>query len=217
MSMTTRTIYRVAGGIIALSVLGSFLAYGKTPDMIASHWGTSGEPDGFMPKFPGLFVLPVMTVVLFFFFLLIPKIDPLKKNIESFRLAYDEFVLVFVLFMVYLHTAMLAWNIGYAFDMGVVVTIGLSFLFIYAGRLLRRSKRNWFIGIRTPWTLSSDRVWEKTHTLGATLFEVGGVLMITAAIFFRGALFPIILAVTIGSSLVSVVYSYVLYRREGHR
>jgi uncharacterized membrane protein len=90
----------------------------------------------------------------------------------------------------------------------------LGVLFIFVGYMLRKAKRNFFIGIRTPWTLSSDRVWDETHRIGAILFTLSGILALLGSFFGGSTAFVMLMVPLLGSTLFLVIYSYVLYRRE---
>ncbi|MCD6528067.1 SdpI family protein [bacterium] len=103
--------------------------------------------------------------------MIIPKIDPLKKNLEKFRNYFERFFILLFLFLFYLYLLTIFWNLGLRFYIGQAMIPALAILFYYCGVLLEKAKRNWFIGIRTPWTLSSDEVWDKTHQLGGRLFN----------------------------------------------
>jgi uncharacterized membrane protein len=117
--------------------------------------------------------------------------------------------------MLYMHGLTLAWSLGYhGFKMSMAMLPFMGLLFIFIGFLLRKAKRNFFIGIRTPWTLSSDKVWDGTHRMGATLFSASGILAIIGSLFGGMVAFWLMFVPLIGSSFFLVVYSYVLYRRE---
>jgi uncharacterized membrane protein len=117
-------------------------------------------------------------------------------------------------FMVYMHTLTMLWNLGYnQFNMGTAMLPAMGLIFVFAGIMMRKAKRNFFIGIRTPWTLSSDHVWDETHRLGSTLFIAAGILALLGA-FFPDYAFWFILIPVLGSTLFLLVYSYVLYQRE---
>ena len=117
--------------------------------------------------------------------------------------------------MIYLYILTLRWNLGYTdFEMSKALLPAMGILFFFIGYMLRKAKRNFFIGIRTPWTLSSDYVWDETHRLGSVLFMVSGALAFIGS-FFGGMLaFWFLFVPLIGSTLFALVYSYVLYRRE---
>jgi len=171
--------------IILLSFIVGICAYQNIQgDIIASHWNSEGNVNGYMSKFWGIFLVPLMSVGLYLLFLLIPRIDPLKKNIQKFRKEYDLFILIFILFLFLVFVLTILTNLGYGFNMVFVIMPAIGLLFFYLGIIMKKLKRNWFIGIRTPWTLSSDIVWDKTHKLGSVLFKIMGV------IFFLGILFP---------------------------
>jgi uncharacterized membrane protein len=118
------------------------------------------------------------------------------------------------LFFGYIWALTIAWNLGYTnFRMSSAMLPAMGLLFLFVGWMLRKAKRNFFIGIRTPWTLSSDRVWEKTHQLGSILFYVSGALALLGSMSGRYA-FWFVMVPVLGSTLFLVVYSYVLYRQE---
>jgi uncharacterized membrane protein len=151
---------------------------------------------------------------MFLLFLVIPSIDPLKANILQFRETFNAFVVVVTGFMVYIYGLTLAQNLGYtSFRMSAAMLPALGLLFIFVGFLIERTKRNFFIGIRTPWTLSSDSVWQETHRVGGQLFKASGILAL-AGVFFPAYSFWFLLVPLICSSLFAVAYSYVLFQRE---
>ena len=199
--------------VITLSFGIGYYFYPQMPHLMASHWGVGGQVNGYVPKFWGLFLLPIMTLALWLLFLLIPKIDPLKSNIAKFRNYFDGFVALIVLFLFYIYCLTLAWNLGWRFDMKQFLAPAFAVLLYSIGSLLGHSKPNWFIGIRTPWTLSSEVVWEKTNRIGAKLFKVAGVLALGALLFpvlsFYFLVLPIIIV-----AVFAIVYSYVIYQKE---
>ena len=203
----------IIAGILVLTFAISILAWPYLPDRMASHWGLSGEVNGYMPKVWGLLLIPFLSGGLTLLFLIIPRIDPLKANIAKFRKVYDGFIIVFLLFLLYIQCLVIFWNLGTRFNFSQLLSPALAVLFYAMGILIGRAKRNWFIGIRTPWTLSSERVWEKTHALGGKLFRIAavvtllGVLLPGLAIFF-------ILAPVLTASVYLVVYSYFEYMQE---
>jgi uncharacterized membrane protein len=168
-----------------------------------------------MTKFWGVFLLPLMTLAISLLFLAVPAIDPLKANIAQFRGAFNVFIVLIVGFMVYIYGLTLAWNLGYDnFRISGAMLPAIGLLFIFIGFMMRQAKRNFFIGIRTPWTLSSDVVWNETHRIGAVLFMISGALAFVGG-FFGGAIaFWLMFVPIIGSTLFLLIYSYVLYQKE---
>ena len=213
--MTTKTTTIIALVLIALAVLVGVVLWNQLPEQMASHWDANDQVNGYISKFWGVFLMPLITLGMLVLFLVLPSIDPLKANIAQFRESFNLFIVLIVAFMLYVHGLTLAWSLGYqGFKMSTAMLPFLGVLFIAIGWMLRKAKRNFFIGIRTPWTLSSDSVWDKTHQLGSVLFMASGALAIVGGFFGGMTAFWLMFVPLIGSSLFLVVYSYVLYRNE---
>ena len=212
--MSTRTTIFVTIFLITFAVAFSLSVYNRLPDQMASHWNTANQVDGYMSRFWGAFLMPVVAVAMLLLFLVIPGIDPLKANIAEFREYFNTFIVLIIVFMIYMHVLTMLWNLGYdQFNMGTAMLPAMGLLFVFAGVMMRKAKRNFFIGIRTPWTLSSDRVWDETHRIGSTLFIISGILALLGAFFADYAVWFILVPV-LASTLFLLVYSYVLYQRE---
>lgn len=211
--MTTRNTTLIVVVLIVLAALAGLLFWNQLPDPMASHWSIDGQVNGTTGKLAGVFLLPALSVGLLLLFLLIPAIDPLKANIAKFRGTYNTFIVLLTVFVVYVHGLQLAWNLGYVFRMNVALLPAVGLLFILLGFLIEKAKRNFFIGIRTPWTLSSDAVWDETHRVGGLLFKLSGLLALLG-VFFPGYSLWFLLVPLIGSALFTVIYSYVLFARE---
>ncbi len=213
--MSTRTTLIISSVLIVAAILAGLLLWNQLPEQMASHWNVNDQVDGYISKFWGVFLMPLVTLGMLVLFLVVPSIDPLKANIAQFREAFNLFIVLIIGFMLYVHSLTLAWSLGYqGFKMSMAMLPFMGILFIAIGFMLRKAKRNFFIGIRTPWTLSSDYVWDETHRLGATLFMASGVLAVIGG-FLGGMLaFWFLFVPLIGSTLFLLVYSYVLYRRE---
>jgi uncharacterized membrane protein len=201
--------------MIAAATLAGLLLWNRLPDPMASHWNVNDQVDGYMPRFWGVFLLPLITLGMFALFLVLPAIDPMKANIAQFREVFNLFIVFIVGFMIYIYGLTLAWSLGYtSFRMSSAMLPAIGLLFILVGFMMRQAKRNFFIGIRTPWTLSSDTVWNETHRLGAILFMISGVLAFIGGFFGGTTAFWMLFVPLIGSTLFLLVYSYVLYQRE---
>ena len=213
--MTTKTTSMIVLGLIVIAAIAGLALWNQLPDQMASHWNANDEVDGTMPRFWGVFLLPLITLGMFVLFIFIPIIDPLKANVAEFRETFNLFIVFFVAFMLYIHALTLAWSLGYNnFKMSAAMLPMIGLLFFFIGYMLKKAKRNFFIGIRTPWTLSSDTVWNKTHKLGSALFMLSGAFAIIGG-FFGGMLaFWLMFVPLMGSTLFLVVYSYILYRNE---
>jgi uncharacterized membrane protein len=196
--------------IIAVSFAMAIYLYPEMPEEMASHWNVKGDVDGYLPKFWGLFLMPFLLAGLFLLFVAIPKIDPLKSNIEKFRRHFDVFIVLIILFLFYIYMLTVFWALGVLFDMIQALVPAFAVLFFYVGVLVENAKRNWFIGIRTPWTLSSESVWNKTHKLGGKLFKIAAVVTLLG-FFFRDFAIWFILIPVFAVAIYLVAYSYFEY------
>jgi uncharacterized membrane protein len=213
--MSTRTTTIIVLVLVAASTLAGLLLWNRLPDQMASHWNVNDQVDGYMPKFWAVFMLPLITLGMFVLFLVIPSIDPMKANIAQFRGAFNVFIVLIIGFMLYLYGLTLAWSLGFtSFRMSGAMLPAIGLLLIFLGFMMRRAKRNFFIGIRTPWTLSSDTVWNETHRIGAVLFMISGALAFMGAFYSGTTAFWMMFAPIITSTVFLLIYSYLLYRRE---
>jgi uncharacterized membrane protein len=213
--MSTRSTLIFSLVLIAAALALSLAVYGRLPDVMASHWNASDQVNGSISRFWGAFLMPLLGVALLCLFMIIPVVDPLKANIAKFRGFFNLFIVMIMVFLLYIHVLTILWNLGlHNFRMSGALLPALGLLFVLVGLMMRRARRNFFIGIRTPWTLSSDRVWDQTHRIGGALFIASGILAVLAAALPGPVAYWLVLAPVICSSVFAVVYSYVLWRRE---
>ncbi len=198
--------------IVASFLLAAYF-YPSMPERMASHWNANGAVDGHMDKFWGVFFVPILTTALFGVFLILPRLDPLRKNYAAFQKYYDWFVVLFVAFMSYVYALTLAWNLGVSFSLNMALVPAFAALFYFVGVLMEHAERNWFVGIRTPWTMSSDRVWNRTHAVGAKLFKACGIISLLGLVF-PDLMFVFVIAPVIAVAVFSVVFSYVEFKKE---
>ena len=199
--------------IILLSFAIGIYLYPQMPESMPSHWNAAGQVNGFLPKFWGLFLLPLMEAGLFLMFLAIPRIDPMKHNIAKFRVHFNRFILLLMGFFLYIYLLTILWAFGFTFQFVYAMVPAFSVLFYYAGVLTENAKQNWFIGIRTPWTLSSDTVWAKTHALGKWTFIGAGAVSVVCAFLGEYALWFMMFSL-MAAAFIPIVYSYILWKRE---
>ncbi|VVB67527.1 Uncharacterised protein [Candidatus Norongarragalina meridionalis] len=198
---------------VALSFVLSAAFYFQLPDVMVTHWDAQGMANGWMSKNMAVLFMPVLTALLVGLFYLIPKIDPLGANIEKFKDVYWGFASFMALFLAYIHGASLAINAGYALNMTYVIIPAMAVLFYYVGYMLERVEPTWFVGIRTPWTLSSEGVWKKTHALGAKMFKAFAVVVMLS-LFAMNYAFYIVIAGALACGFAPVIYSYFEFRKE---
>lgn len=210
--MNTRRAVVLSGLIVALSLVVSVWAYPQVPDQMATHWDAAGQVNGTMSKLWGLFLIPVLSGGLVALFLVLPQIDPRRENYAPFREYYNGFIVVMTAFLALVHGASVAYNLGYDVDITAVTLGSVGLLLIYLGFLLDHAEPNWFVGIRTPWTLSDETVWDDTHHLGARLFKLSGVLALLGLLFNDYALYFLLVPV-LATTVVTLGYSFYRYRQ----
>ncbi len=208
-----KKVYIFCLGIILLSFTLAVFCYSAMPEKMASHWGMNGEVNGYMPKFWGLFLMPLVSLVIFGLFVLIPKIDPLKENIVKFRKYFDWFIVLLEIFLLYVYILTLVWNVGIRFNFSLAIIPAMALFFYYIGILVEKSERNWFVGIRNPWTLSNEIVWKKTHKLGGRLFKVAGLVTFSGILFPEYAFLLFVLPAIVFAIFINF-YSYFIFKKQ---
>jgi len=148
-------------------------------------------------------------------FMLLPKIDPRKKNYEKFRGLYDGFALFMMMFMLGLVALVISESLNPGkFSVEFVIVAACGLLFVFIGNMMPKVKSNFFIGIKTPWALSNTEVWNKTHRLAGYLFFFGGLLTFLIAFFLREyALFITLMVIVAVMAIVPAVMSYVWFEK----
>jgi uncharacterized membrane protein len=212
--MSVRTITIVLIVLVLAQIGCSLLAAPNLPEEVPSHWNAAGEVDGYSSPTMAMFLMPAITLAIGLLLIFLPMIDPLRANVEQFRSLYHWFVAGFLVYFTYIHILTLLAGVGVAFNMTYALIPAFSLLFIGIGFLMDHTQPNWFIGIRTPWTLSSPTVWEKTHKVGAWLFKGAGLLSLAGLFLPTEAAFILMIFPILIASLGSVAYSYFAYRQE---
>ena len=199
----------------AAALAFSLWARPQLPPQVVTHWGVDGQPNGWSSATFAAFLFPGMMLLMSALLAALPSIDPLKKNYAFHGSVYFLLANVVVLFMGLVHVLVLGSALGWPVNMRLALPILIGALFVLIGRLLPRMQPNWFMGIRTPWTLSSERVWRKTHEVGSTCFTLAGVAVMVVGFLAPGAMATkVMLAVIMVAVLWPVVYSYLEWRRE---
>jgi uncharacterized membrane protein len=198
---------------ILLSFAVAIYFYPILPVQLVTHWGANGQVNGYSSKSFGLFFMPVLSIFLFFIFISLPKIDPYKKNFDQFKKYFQNFINIIFAFFFYIYIITIIWNLGISFNIVQALSPGLAILFFYTGVLTSHAKQNWFVGIRTPWTLISEKVWNKTHHVGGNLFKISS-LIILLSLFFPNLTLLFTLIPILGVTIFVFVYSYFEYQKE---
>lgn len=209
--MTRRRADVLSLVFIAIVVAVAAWLYPDLPDPVPTHWNAEGEVNGYMAKPWGVVIPPLIAVGILLLMWVIPVISPKGFRIDTFANAFNIFQVTLVGIVCYFALLALLAAAGLDVRMNQTVFGGLGLLFIFLGNYFGKVRKNFFLGIRTPWTLASEEVWGRTHRLGARLMVLIGI------IFFAGVFFPLAIELIFGLIillvLAPVVYSYFVYRR----
>jgi uncharacterized membrane protein len=198
---------------IVVMAIASVIAYPRLPEQVASHWNWRGQVNNWQSRGQAAVFLPMLALVMWGVMRALPSIDPRRANYSKFQPTYDFMIGAMLAAMASIHLALLGSAMGAPVSIHRVIPIAIGMMLVAIGNQLPRARSNWWFGIRTPWTLSNERVWERTHRVGGYLMMASGLVMIVAA-FVSDFVGPLVLVCVVGSVLGSVIYSYVAWRQE---
>ena len=201
--------------IVGMFALAAW-SWSRLPDQIPTHWNLQGQVDGHGNKFVGLLLLPLTVFGLYFLMMLLPLFDPGRANYRNFAKTYNVLRVVLVAFMAMLYAATVAAAFGRHVDITSVAFLGTAVLFFIIGNVMGKIRPNWFVGVRTPWTLSSKLSWDKTHRLAGWLFLLMGAAFAVVAFVHNTWAFAAMLIFDAICLVWIVVYSYLVYRSDPH-
>lgn len=200
-------IYNIT--LIIIAFLVTILFYNKLPELMPIHWNSAGEIDNYASKLVASLLAPVIMLLTYVGMIFLPKIDPKKDNYKKFSGSYSIIISLFITFFFVLHIVTMAISLGYDVPINKVIPFMVGILFIVIGNYLPKAKSNFFYGIKTPWTLTNEESWRKTHRLGGRLFVLSGIVTIISAVLFSGNVQMIILLISISiAAIVPIVASY---------
>ena len=205
--------------IPGLAALAAALAFGlwahdRLPAEVTTHWGLDGEPDGWSSRTLAVALLPAIGIGLALMLSVLPRIDPRRESYELHGGTYWFVANASLVFLAAVHVAAIGANLGWPIRMDRLVGIGAGGLLIVIGNLMTRMRPNWFMGIRTPWTLSSETVWRKTHRVGGYAFVAAGAAMALAGVLRPAATGIVAIVAVAAAAIVPIAYSYLAWRAE---
>ena len=200
--------------IIAVAAFVSAMAYQRLPASVPMHWDVRGNADGYASRLVGALLIPAIMLAVWGLMRFLPSIDPRRKNYDDMGGAYELVVNATLTLLFLTHVVIIAAMLGFAVSIARVIPVLIGALFVVIGWVLPRAKPNWFFGIRTPWTLSNDRVWERTHRVGGHLFLACGLLMVASAALPPGIGFPVVFTGSLIAAVGSMIFSYIAWKQE---
>jgi uncharacterized membrane protein len=205
-----RRYFVIAAAVIATAWLATFLIYPRLPSQIPLHWNLSGQVDRYGSR-ENLLLMPGIMVVVVLLFAALPWLSPRRFEVDSFRSTYLYIMLLVVMLMGYLHALMVWAAFSKPLDLSRSLFGALFLFLVLIGNVLGKVKRNFYIGVRTPWALANEKVWYATHRFAARVCVICGLVGLVSLIFTPSPVFALV--VLISSALASVVYSLAYYKR----
>jgi uncharacterized membrane protein len=202
--------------LVAAMFVAAVLLWSSTPDRIPVHWNASGQPDHYGGKLEGLLLLPLTTLGVYLLLLLLPRIDPRRTNYAQFQNAYSIMRVAIVVFLVLTYGFVLLSLRGIELGVSVILILA-GMLLILVGALASRIRTNWYVGIRTPWTLTSELSWRKTHRLGGWLLAAVGLGFVASGLVGSATAFQMALIFLFVVVLLLFIYSYLVWRADPER
>lgn len=200
--------------LVIASWIASIYFYRLLPELVVTHWNIQGVADGYSTRGVGAFALPIIITISYILFLILPTIDPQKKRYADFGRAYQYIKVAILLILVAIYIVASLVNIGYAIQIQIVVPVLVGLLFFVIGTNLGNVKKNYFVGIRTPWTLSSEDIWNKTNSLAGTLFMLAGLAIVVSTFLNPTFSFVVLILAILIAALVPILYSFILWKKE---
>jgi uncharacterized membrane protein len=211
----TGKYYLVGILLTAAALAATMVAYPHLPSSVATHWNMHDQPNGYTEKWALFLIGPgfMAGVMLGMYFL--PWLSPKNFQVDSFRSTYLQIMLMLVSMVAYFYAIALWAGVGHPLNVSRAIVGGVCLLIAMLGNLMGEIRRNFYIGVRTPWALANERVWNATHRCAAKTLVAGGVagLALTAAGLDGRPVFVVLLA----AALVPVVYSLVFYKQLERR
>ena len=202
--------------IIAVTVISTLVLWPQLPDRVPTHWNASGQVDGWSSKEQVTLLMPGIMVGMLLLTAALPWLSPRNFEVQSKNNgAYLPIMLAVIGFMAVVHFAVLAAAMGHRFDTGHVIVAGIGILFGAIGAMLPKVPRNFYVGVRTPWTLADVRVWESTHRFAGKSFVLGGLATVALSFLTNSPWVPTI-ALMVGG-LAPVIHSLIYYKQLEHR
>jgi uncharacterized membrane protein len=211
----TRNYYIIGAALLAIVLIATAVAYPHLPNTVPTHWDAHGRVNGWSPKWTLFAIDPGIMAAMLLIFAALPWLSPKHFEVDAFRSTYLYIMVVVLAMMAYVHALILAAALSWAVDVGRAIQGGVCLLFALLGNVLGKVRRNFYVGIRTPWTIANEQVWNATHRFAAKIFFAGGLLGLIGVILRAPFWLP--MTCILAAALVPVIYSLVFYKQLERR
>lgn len=208
-------MHRILQPLVVLgAVVVSLATWSRVPERAPVHWNLAGEVDRYGGRAEVLLLMPAMMVFLWVLMRFLPRIDPRRANFAKMAGTYELVITLTLLLLFVLHGALIAVALGYPVPIDRLVPALVGVTFLVLGNVLPRARPNWWFGVRTPWTMSNDRVWTRTHRVAGYTFIIAGLGLLVLPFVGNVAVRGVVLAASLIAALVPILYSYIAWRQE---
>ncbi len=195
--------------LFLVNILINVVAYPILPEQVITHWNAAGVPDGYSSKLVSTALMILVQGFIMGIYLIIPRIDP-QKRVNTSKPYFTQLMNLVLGYFMLINLAMIAQNLGYQFNLTAVILPSVGVLLYFIGDIMAKAEPNWFVGVRTPWTLSSEEVWYATHERAGVLFKASGLVSVLGIFFPRYGIWLLLASVTT-TGLYILFYSYIKY------
>jgi uncharacterized membrane protein len=201
--------------VLAASVVFSLVTYGLLPETVPMHWNVQGQVDGYGPRWQLVVLSPGLIALMWVLLLLLPRIDPLRESYKRFEGTYYLVINALIVFMGLVHVIAIGAALGWPISIPGAIGAATGVMFMILGNEMGRFQPNWFMGIRTPWTLADPGVWRRTHRVGGRVFVLTGLALVVSQLLLPLEVSYIVLMIIIAIIAIGLpAYSYWLWRRR---
>ena len=197
--------------LVAANLLLSVVTYPMLPDRIIMHWGAGGVPDGYGAKLSGVLLMQLVQFIMLGIYVVIPRIDP-QKRIKASTGYFNNIMNLMLAYFMFFNVLFITQNLGYNYNMTSVLMPAVGVLLFFLGDILGKAEPNWFVGMRTPWTLSNDDVWRSTHEKAGWVFKICGGISVSGVLFPVYSIWLLLVSITVGVFYL-VAFSYNEFKR----
>ncbi len=199
--------------VVLISIIIAVIGVLIMPDIIPTHFGPDGTPDDWGSKY-SVFMYPGILLLITALAEPMKKIDPKLENYERFDKYYYNFFFGFALFFLTMEVANIALALGIPINVGNVICFMVGVFMIFIGNMMPKIKQNFFFGVKTPWTLSDEEIWYKTHRMAGKVLVLAGIIMIISAFIAGTAKVWVLLGTIIIMAFIPLVYSFIIFTKK---
>lgn len=206
----------ISGALVLAALVAFLVSYQNLPQQVPIHWDSKGSVNGYGPRYALLLLGPGLMLSEMLLFALLPRLSPKRFEVDSFKATYLHLMLILVSMTGYFFAIVLWASLTGSVDVISAILGGASAFTILLGNVMGKVRRNFFIGIRTPWTLASERVWYATHRVAGKLLVITGIIGLVLALLGTSAwLWLAVLGAGLSTLVAYSLYFYKSLEKRG--